>query len=112
MTRLSGELPQGRTTIEIHVALPEPDTWAVTLLSGSEELTTGSMPAPRGMTPFQGIDVGADRRSPVSWDLYKRHGTFPFTGTLHTVRYEPAARSRDALEALIREAIAVGAALE
>lgn len=44
-----------------------------------------------GIAPFQGIDVGIDRRSPVSWDIHQRHGTFPWTGTLHWARWEPGA---------------------
>ena len=48
------------------------------------------------MAPFEGIDVGIDRRSPVSWDIYERHGPFPYTGTLHAVAYEPGAAAPDA----------------
>ena len=29
------------------------------------------------MAPFEGIDVGADRRSPVCWRLYEAHGFVP-----------------------------------
>ncbi len=50
------------------------------------------------MAPFQGIDVGADRRSPVSWSLYQRHGSFPFSGTLHHVAYQPGAPAPDSPE--------------
>ena len=42
-----------------------------------------------GLAPFQGIDVGADRRSPVCWDLYLAHGSFPYQGILHSVSYTP-----------------------
>ena len=42
-----------------------------------------------GMAPFEGIDVGIDRRSPVSWDLFERFGAFPFTGEMGPVRFEP-----------------------
>ncbi len=42
-----------------------------------------------GLSPFEGIDVGIDRRSPVSWPLYERHGPFPYTGVLHRVTYRP-----------------------
>ena len=38
-----------------------------------------------GITPFQGIDVGIDRRSPVSRDLRNRRGTFRYTGDLTAV---------------------------
>ena len=47
------------------------------------------------MSPFEGIDVGRDRRSPVSWEIYEADGTFPFTGRLHHVRYEPGALAPD-----------------
>ncbi len=42
-----------------------------------------------GIAPFQGIDVGIDRRSPVSWDIHQRHGNFTYTGTLHSAHWEP-----------------------
>jgi arylsulfatase len=41
------------------------------------------------LAPIGGIDVGIDRRSPVSWRLYEQHGAFPYTGRIETVRYEP-----------------------
>jgi arylsulfatase A-like enzyme len=42
-----------------------------------------------GVAPFTGIDVGVDRRSPVSWPVYERHGPFPYTGILDSVTYRP-----------------------
>jgi len=42
-----------------------------------------------GMAPAQGIGSGLDRRSPVSWPLYERRGTFPYTGALASVTYRP-----------------------
>ncbi|TQL48395.1 arylsulfatase [Homoserinimonas aerilata] len=42
-----------------------------------------------GLAPFTGIDVGIDRRGPVSWEMHERHGAFPFSGELTSVRYEP-----------------------
>ena len=50
------------------------------------------------MAPFQGIDVGLDRRSPVSWSVHQRHGTFPFSGVLHQVAYQPGAAAPDSPE--------------
>jgi arylsulfatase len=44
-----------------------------------------------GFAPFQGIDVGIDRRSPVSWALHERHGAFPYAGQLVDVTYRPGA---------------------
>ena len=48
------------------------------------------------MAPFEGIDVGIDRRSPVSWALAERKGTFPFTGGLPAVTYTPGEPAPDA----------------
>jgi hypothetical protein len=48
------------------------------------------------MAPFEGIDTGIDRRSPVSWDLRKRSGTARYTGDLHAVTYTPGERAPDA----------------
>ncbi len=53
------------------------------------------------MAPFEGVDVGIDRRSPVSWDVYQRHGPFPYTGTLTAVTYRPGEPSPDSAELFI-----------
>ena len=46
-----------------------------------------------GLAPFEGIDVGIDRRSPVHWEVYERHGAFPYSGVLHAVTYTPGPRA-------------------
>jgi arylsulfatase len=43
--------------------------------------------------PFEGLDVGLDRRAPVSWHVRDRHGTFPYTGTIEDVWIEPGPRA-------------------
>jgi len=45
-----------------------------------------------GETPFQGIDIGIDRRSPVSRELRSRRGTFAYTGALRSVKIIPGQR--------------------
>ena len=55
-----------------------------------------NLPALTAMAPFQGIDVGIDRRSPVSWEVRERFGTFPWTGPLHRVTYRPGELAPDA----------------
>jgi arylsulfatase A-like enzyme len=47
------------------------------------------------MSPFEGINVGIDRRSPVSWETYERDGCFPYTGGIAHVRYTPGALAPD-----------------
>ena len=62
------------------------------------------------MAPFEGIDVGIDRRSPVSWEIYERHGPFPYTGTLTAVTYRPSElvpHSGEAFLDMLREAGAI-----
>jgi arylsulfatase len=42
---------------------------------------------------FEGLDVGFDRRGPVLWELYERHGAFGYNGTIFAVHVEPGARA-------------------
>jgi arylsulfatase len=42
---------------------------------------------------FEGLDVGLDRRGPVLWSLYERHGAFPYSGEIHDVTITPGARA-------------------
>jgi hypothetical protein len=51
-----------------------------------------------GMAPFEGIDIGIDRRSPVSWRVYERHGPFAYSGVLHKVDFVPGELAPDAGE--------------
>lgn len=48
-----------------------------------------------GQALFQGIDVGIDRRSPVSWERFSSDGTFAFTGKLRSVTYRPGPHAPD-----------------
>lgn len=41
---------------------------------------------------FEGLDVGLDRRGPVSMSLYQRHGAFPYSGSISHVTIEPGPR--------------------
>jgi arylsulfatase A-like enzyme len=43
--------------------------------------------------PFEGLDVGLDRRAPVSWRLREQHRTFPYRGCIDAVRVEPGPRA-------------------
>ena len=64
------------------------------------------------MAPFEGIDVGIDRRSPVSWDLYERHGPFPYRGALESVTYAPGEPAPDSPYVLIDMLRELGANFE
>ncbi|MGB6057891.1 MAG: arylsulfatase [Microthrixaceae bacterium] len=64
--------------------------WNLALvIDGTEVAQADGFRLLMAMAPFQGIDIGIDRRSPVNWDLFTRHGSFPFSGVLHKVSYQP-----------------------
>jgi arylsulfatase len=86
----AGRPSPGRRTIALRATAGEAFTWDFTVSIDGVE--TGSLPrAPMllGFAPFQGIDVGIDRRSPVVWSVYEHHGAFPYGGALIAVTYEP-----------------------
>jgi arylsulfatase len=64
------------------------------------------------MAPFEGIDVGIDRRSPVVWHLYEAHGPYPYTGTLHSVTYAPAPLAPDSPQSMLPVLQEMGRAFE
>lgn len=89
--------PAGTRDITLDVEAPGRWQWSVRLLADGTELgSLGELEMIAFMAPFQGIDVGLDRRSPVSWDVHQRHRTFPFTGVLHSVTYTPGEPAPDA----------------
>ncbi|MGH9138834.1 MAG: arylsulfatase [Acidimicrobiales bacterium] len=98
MTELDGgPLAAGRRTVELAVTAPGGFVWDVELrVDGTPVAEAGGLPMLMGMAPFEGIDIGIDRRSPVSWALYERHGPFPYRGTLHSVTYTPGELAPDA----------------
>jgi len=63
------------------------------LVDGADATGFESMSPP--MVPygiFEGLDVGLDRRGPVCWDVYDRHGAFRYTGEIVDVTIEPGTR--------------------
>ncbi|MDQ6523406.1 arylsulfatase [Nocardioides sp. LHD-245] len=57
-----------------------------------------------GFLPFEGIDVGICRRSPVSWELYRRRRSFPYSGDLRAATYHPDPDVAEGLAARLAEA--------
>lgn len=64
------------------------------------------------MAPFQGISVGIDRKSPVSWPLFERHRSFRYGGILRSVTYTPGAPGPDSPEAVATALEQAAAAFE
>ncbi|MBM3674805.1 MAG: arylsulfatase [Actinobacteria bacterium] len=108
MTRVSGgSLPSGTREVVVELAAPGERRWDLSLrVDGREVATHDDLPMLFGMAPFEGIDVGIDRRSPVDWALYERFGPFPYSGSLAAVTYTPGEPAPDApvhLMGMLRE---------
>lgn len=67
--------------------------WGIRIDLGESTTTLGPVMQLCGMAPFTGISVGADGGGPVDWRTYERHRSFPFTGDLESVRYEPGPKA-------------------
>ena len=99
--------------IGVDVTAPGGRRWDIAVTAdGVTGITEAGVMQILGFLPYEGIDVGIDRRSPVSWDLFTRRGSFPYSGTIVDVRYQPGAYAPDAEELRIDELRAVGLALE
>ncbi|MBW3664986.1 MAG: arylsulfatase [Actinobacteria bacterium] len=92
-----GELADGVTEIVLHLDRPAGGTWTVRLEVGGAEVARDEGFRPLfPMAPFQGIEAGINRRSPVSWGIYERHGSYRWTGAPGVVRYEAFEPAPDA----------------
>jgi arylsulfatase len=105
-------VPDGSSEVALAVETPGNRRWELSLALDSHVVAEGEgFVQLGGYLPFEGIDVGIDRRSPVSWDLFERRGPFPYTGRLVAVRYEPGEITSGGPED-IAEAVAAGLGLE
>jgi arylsulfatase len=92
-----GRVATGASRIELAVAAPGGWRWDASVSVDGEHRTQREGLVMLGaMSPFEGIDVGIDRRSPVSWALYERKGTFAWSGERLAVTYRPGERAPDA----------------
>jgi arylsulfatase len=114
MRELSGgRLAVGTEQIVADFAAPGSRVWTVSLtVDGEDRASLDGVPMLFGMAPFEGIDVGIDRRSPVSWPIYERFGPFAYRGTLRSVRYEPGEPAPDAPERMLDMLREMGARFE
>lgn len=89
------DLPVGPVTAFLEATPTERFEWDFRLLlagEATEPVEVATLPGQEmlvGIAPLQGISVGLNRGSPVSWDLYEAHGPFPFSGRLESVTYRP-----------------------
>ncbi len=86
----------GEHDLGLHIRCPGGDRWDLSLSVDGVPVAAGEdFRLLMAMAPFEGIDVGLDRRSPVCWAVYERHGPFPFTGDLRSVAYTPGSPAPD-----------------
>jgi arylsulfatase len=81
-------------------------------VEGAHRAALEGVPLLYGMAPFEGIDVGIDRRSPVDWSLYEQFGPFPWTGDLRAVTYTPGEDAPDSPANLLPVIREMGLAFE
>lgn len=109
----AGPLAPGPHEIFLVATAEEGLRWRFTVLvDGEHRAAPDSVHQLVGMAPFQGISVGIDRKSPVSWPLFERHRSFRFTGRLRSVTYRPGAPGPDAPEAVAAALKEAAAAFE
>ena len=93
----AGELAPGRHSVVLDFRAPGGGRWHVTVqVDGAARNEPFDCPMLWPMAPFSGIDVGIDRSSPIDWSRFEAHGPFPYSGRLHSARYEPGELAPDA----------------
>ena len=107
------ELGDRSSSFTLRVAAPGKRQWHVGfIVDGHEHPMQSGFKQPFSFLPYEGIDVGLDRRSPVSWEIYQRHGCYPFTGEIGDVTYLPGDYAPDEGPGALAKAIELGLALE
>ena len=85
-----GIVPDGASEIACELEAPGGGAWRVHLsVDGTERAVEDGFRILFPMAPFEGITVGRDPRSPISWEIGQREGSFPWTGTLRSVAWAP-----------------------
>ena len=63
------------------------------LIDGAERIAWTELSPTLMVGLFEGLDVGLDRRAPVYWELYERHGAYRYTGRIAEVWIDPGQRA-------------------
>ncbi|MFN8052693.1 MAG: arylsulfatase [Acidimicrobiales bacterium] len=109
----AGALAVGDHKIVVEVTAPGGNVWDVAVLvDGERRGSATGWTCLFPMAPFQGIDVGIDRRSPVLWSIYEEHGPYPFTGAIDHVTYTPGPPAPDAPQNMVELLRSMGARFE
>ena len=63
------------------------------MLDGTEAIAWTELSPTLMVGVFEGLDIGLDRRAPVYWELYERHGSYRYGGKIDEVWIEPGQRA-------------------
>jgi arylsulfatase len=110
---VAGSLAAGRHRVVVTLGGPGGGRWIVGVtVDGDVRVADLERPMLWPMAPFTGISIGIDRGSPVDWERYESDGPSPYTGALHSVRYEPGELAPDAGARFVELAKEIGARYE
>lgn len=113
LTSEPADIPAGATRFGLRVDAPGRSRWIVALEIDGVPVAEGiELTQLSWLVPFSGISAGRMHRSPVSADLYRAHGMFPYSGTWETVTIRPGAFSPDAPSQLLDVIRTMGAATQ
>ena len=92
-----GAVGGGRHLIDLTLGAPGGGRWVVSVSvdgqpRGADDRTADVV----AVGAFTGIDIGIDSKSPVDWHRAAKHGSYRFSGTVHSVRYTPGEYAPDA----------------
>ncbi|MCB0996183.1 MAG: arylsulfatase [Acidimicrobiales bacterium] len=93
----AGPVAAGVEQVRLVVTAREKWRWTVSIeVDGEVRVEKDDLPALAVIAPAHGIDVGIDRASPVSWELFQRRGPFPYSGHLPSATFVPGPLAPDA----------------
>jgi arylsulfatase len=109
----AGAIEHDHSSVQLRAVAPGANKWDFEVsIDGEQRAADTGFEIFLTMAPFEGIDVGIDRRSPVDWDVFTAHGSFPFTGTIHAVEFTPGEFAPDSPAKMIDLMREMGAAYE
>ncbi|MFD4268344.1 arylsulfatase [Rhodococcus sp. NPDC058481] len=95
-------LPAQCSRITVAVTAPGKARWSVEIRIDDEVvLRSDDFIQLSWLVPYNGINVGVARRSPVSWELARKYGTFRYSGRIAGVTYVPGDLAPDAFPMMI-----------
>ncbi len=89
------KLQPGKLNIELNFDATGKRQGSGTLSLNGKKVASGQLGLTFSGFPYEGLDIGKDARSPVSWDVYQKHGVFKYSGKIEQVTYTPGAYAPD-----------------